>query len=112
MNFQLQDTQKVPYSLTVADADGNPTTSAPGDTITVVSADTASVSVVPDATPATGTVASGYLVAGNKLQAGVAVTATLTPAAGGAPIVATDLIDVIAGVESALSFGLGAPVSQ
>lgn len=111
-NFVLGDTQKVPYALTELDADGNPTSGDPGDTIDIASSDPASVSVVPDASPAAGSVASGFLVGGSKLGTGISITATLTPAGGGAPLVATDLIDVIAGAASSISLGLGAPVSQ
>ena len=113
MNFQLEDDQKVPYAVTVTDADNNPTNLQPGDTVTAVSSEPASLTVVPDATPAAGSVASGFLVAGTTLAVGVSFTVTITPAAAGAaPIVATDLIDIIAGVETGISIGLGAPVAQ
>lgn len=112
-NFQLGDTEKVPYALTELDADSNPATVAAGDVITIVSSDTASIAVVPDATPAAGSVASGFLVGGAKLQVGVSITATVTHAAAGStPLTVTDLIDVVGGTASSLALGLGAPVSQ
>jgi formylmethanofuran dehydrogenase subunit E-like metal-binding protein len=110
-NFQLGDSQKVQYTLSETDAAGNPVAPLAGDVVTVVSSDTASLTVVPDATPVAGSVASGFLVAGKKLQVGVSVTATLTHV-GGSTLTATDLIDIIAGAASSLSFGLGAPVAQ
>jgi hypothetical protein len=111
MNFPLGDTQKVPYSLTELDADTNPTAGDPSDTVTIVSADTDSATIVPDATPAPGTVASGFIVGGKKLQTGVAITATVTRK-DGSVLTATDLIDIVPGAASSISLGLGAPVSQ
>jgi hypothetical protein len=110
-NFQLGDTEQVPYALTELDGDSNPTTGKPGDVITVVSSDTASLTVVPDATPVAGSVASGQLLGGKKLQTGVTVTATITPVSG-APLVVVDTIDIVGGAATSISLGLGAPVSQ
>jgi hypothetical protein len=111
-NFQLGDTEKVPYSLIELDADSNPATPEPGDTITIVSSDTASLAVVPDPTPAAGTVASGFLVGGSKLQTGVTVTATVSHADGSPSLSVVDTIDIVGGKASSLSLGLGAPVAQ
>ena len=111
-NFQLGDTEKVPYALTELDADSNPATPQPGDVVTVVSSDAASISVVPDATPVAGSVASGFLVGGAKLQLGVIVTASLSHANSTQPLTISDTIDVVGGSASSLSLGLGAPVSQ
>lgn len=110
-NFQLGDTEKVAYALTELDADSNPATANPADTISITSSDTASVSVVPDATAAAGSVASGFLVGGSKLQVGVAINATVTHP-DGTSLSVVDLIDVVGGAASSLSLGLGAPVSQ
>ncbi len=110
-NFQLGDTEKVPYALTELDADSNPATPAPGDTVTVVSSDTDSITVVPDATAADGSVASGFLFGGKKLGTGISVTATVTHA-DGTSLTVSDLIDVVGGAASSISLGLGAPVSQ
>jgi len=110
-NFQLGDSQKVQFSLTELDAAGNPAVPSPGDTVTVVSADVDSLTVVMDPAPIAGTVASGFLVAGKKLQVGVAVTATVTHT-DGTTITATDLLDIVAGAPASLSFGLGAPIPQ
>lgn len=113
-NFQLGDTEKVPYALTVLDGDSNAATLDPTDVVAVVSADTASATVVPDATPAAGSVGSGFILGGAKLQVGVAITATVTPGASSLTkaLTVTDLIDIVGGVANSLSLGLGAPVAQ
>jgi hypothetical protein len=110
-NFQLGDTEKVSYALTELDADSNPASAQPGDTVAIVSSDTASATVVPDAAPVAGSVASGFIVGGKKLQTGVTITATVTHADGTSLTVA-DTIDIVGGKASSLSLGLGAPVSQ
>ena len=110
-NFQLQDAQKVSYAVAVTDVDNNPTTLQPGDVVTAISSMPASLAVVPDATPVAGSVASGFLVASSTLALGV--TFTVTPATtGAAAIVATDLIDVVAGADTGVTITLGTPVSQ
>jgi hypothetical protein len=109
--FQLGDTEKVQYALTELDADSNPATPSPGDTISIVSSDTASLTVVPDATPTAGSIASGFLMGGKKLAAGITVTATVTHTDGTSLTVA-DTIDIVGGKASSLSLGLGAPVAQ
>lgn len=111
-NFQLGDSQKVSYSLTERDAKGHPVPADPTDVITVVSSDETAVTVVPDATPVSGTSASGFILAGDNLAVGVSITATLTPADGSAPLSDVRLIDVVAGKPSTLSFGFGVPVNQ
>ena len=110
-NFQLGDTEKTPYALTELDADSNPATPDPADVISIVSSDPASATVVPDATPAAGSVASGFIVGGTKLQTGVTITATVTHA-DGTSLSVVDTIDVVGGKASSLSLGLGAPVAQ
>lgn len=110
-NFQLGDTQKAPYTLIELDADANPATPGSADVISIVSSDTASATVVPDATPVAGSVASGFIVGGAKLQTGVVITATVTHADGTSLSVA-DTIDIVGGKASSLSLGLGAPVAQ
>jgi hypothetical protein len=110
-NFQLGDTEKVPYALTELDADSNPATANPADVISITSSDTASATVVPDATPAAGSVASGFIFGGKKLQAGVQIVATVTHP-DGTSLSVTDLIDIVGGAASSISLGLGAPVSQ
>lgn len=113
-NFQLGDTEKTPYALTVLDGDSNPAVLDPTDTIEIVSADTASLTVVPDASPSAGSVASGFLVGGSKEQVGVAVTATVTPGPSSTTkaMTVTDLIDIVSGPAASISLGLGAPVAQ
>lgn len=110
-NFQLGDTEKVAYALVELDADSNPATPQAGDSISITSSDTASLTVVPDATAADGSVASGFLVGGAKLGVGVQVVATVTHA-DGTTLSVEDDIDVIGGAASSLSLGLGAPVAQ
>lgn len=110
-NFQLGDTEKVAFSIIELDADSNPATPEPGDVITVVSSDTASLTVVIDTTPASGTQASGFLVGGTKVQTGVTATATVTHA-DGTSLSVTDTLDIVGGKASSLSFALGAPIPQ
>lgn len=110
-NFQLGDTEQVPYSLIELDADSQPALTSPSDIITIVSSNTKALQVVPDATPAAGTQASGLLVGGPGVALGVTVTATVQRTSG--PVLSvTDTIDVVGGVASSLSLGLGAPVAQ
>lgn len=111
MNYPLGDTQKVPYSITEIDADKQPTQGVASDVISATSSDADSLTVVQDATPAAGTVASGFLVGGSKLQTGVVFTVTVTHA-DGTSLTATDLIDIIPGAATSLSIGLGTPVAQ
>jgi hypothetical protein len=110
-SFQLGDTEKAPYALTELDADSNPATPATGDVITITSSDSASATVVPDATPAAGSIASGFIVGGKKVQTGVVIAAAVTHA-DGTVLTVSDTIDVVGGKASSLSLGLGAPVSQ
>jgi hypothetical protein len=112
-NFQLGDTEKAPYTVVVLDGASNPATLQPGDTVTVTSQDVASVTVVPDATPVAGSVASGFIVGGKKVQPNVVITATATLAASENPLPpATAMVDVVGGVASSISLGFGAPVAQ
>ncbi len=115
MATPLGDNQKVSYAISAADAKLNPAQLAAGDTVSVTSSDTDSVTVVPDITPVAGSLASGFLVAGAKLQAGVVITASAlladgTPDATVSKAVAT--IDVIGGVATNLSITLGSPIFQ
>jgi hypothetical protein len=110
-NFQLGDTEKAPYALTELDADSNPATPAAGDVINITSSDVGSATVVPDATPSAGSIASGFVVGGKKLQTGVVISASVTHT-DGTSLSVSDTIDVVGGKASSLSLGLGAPVSQ
>jgi hypothetical protein len=110
-NFSLGDTEQVSYALTELDADSNPATAQAGDVVSVVSDSPGSITVVPDATPAAGSVASGLLVGGATLKTGCIVTATVTHA-DGTSLTVSDTIDVVGGQASSLSLGLGAPVAQ
>ena len=112
-NFQLQDNFKVPYSVIAVDKDNNPAVLAPGQTVSVVSDSPTSLSVVPDATPVAGSIASGFLVGGTTLKTGVNVTFSLLNADGssaGTPVV--DAIDVVAGAAASTSVTLGTPIPQ
>jgi hypothetical protein len=111
-NTQLGDTEKAPYTLVELDADSNPASPDPGDVIVITSSDPLSATIVPDATPVAGSVASGFVVGGKKLQAGVVITAALTHADGTQLPTVTDTIDVVGGKASSISFALGPPVAQ
>ncbi len=115
-NFLLGDNQKVSFAVSAGlDAKGNPGSVPAGDTISVASSDVNSITIVLDATPATGSLVSGFLVAGSKLGVGVTVTATAlladgTPDSTVSSAVAT--IDVVGGVSSSLGIALGSPIFQ
>ncbi len=109
-NFQLGDTEKVPYALTELDADSNPTPGVATDVISITSSDTTMATVAPDAAPVTGSVASGFIVGGKTLGT-VTINATVTHA-DGTSLSVVDVIDIVPGVAATLSLGLGAPVPQ
>ena len=109
-NPQIGDNQKAPFTITEFDSKNFPVLPAAGDTVTVVPSDTNAVSVVMDPTPASGTVASGFIVGGNP-TANVDIVATVTHA-DGTTLTATDTVDIVAGAASSLAFGLGAPIPQ
>lgn len=111
-NYQLGDTEKAPFTLTELDGASNPATPQPGDVVSVVSADTDSATVVMDPTPVAGSVASGWVVGGKKLQTDVQITASVSHTDGSPALTVTDLIDIVGGKASSISLGLGAPVSQ
>jgi len=119
-NFQLGTDQKVSYSVSGLDSKLAPAALPLGDTISVVSADLASATIVPDATPAAGMLASGFIFGASKLQANLLLTASALKADGTldtSVAVATVLIDVVAGVgtggaATSLSFVLGTAVPQ
>jgi hypothetical protein len=112
MNLQLQDVQKVPYQLTAVDKDGNPTGALPaGATVAVSSSDPAMATVVPDATPAAGSVASGFIVGGTKLGT-VQISAAVTNADGSAGPTGAVSIDIVSGPAASIAMNLGTPVGQ
>ena len=119
MNLQLQDEKKVPYYYAVTDADGNADVPSPGDSVSLSSSDTASLTILPDAvvdpTKAPAGVTSlqtGFLIGESKLQVGVSVTSTLVLANGTVVPPQVTLIDIVAGVEAGGGLNLGVPVSQ
>jgi len=78
----------------------------------VFSSDTTSATIVPDSVPAAGSVASGFVVGGKKVQVGVSITAAITHADGSLGLSVVDLIDIVGGTASSISLGFGAPVAQ
>lgn len=113
MNTPLGDGQKAPYTLIETDDLGFPATPDAGDVVSVVASDPDAVTIVPDATPAAGTAGSGFVVSsGTKLATDVVLTPTLTKADGTVKTGNTVTIDVVAGIASGLSFGLGAPLPK
>lgn len=122
-NFQLQDSQKVPYAIFESDAKGNIDPPDTGDSVVVTTSDSASLTVVPDAAvdPAkvpggnapANCLQTGFIVGGAKAQLAVQVTATFTHTDGTpAPPAAVDLVDVIVGPITTGTISLGTPVSQ
>src|SRR5258706_6377892 len=107
--FQLKDVQKVPYQLTAVDADGNPAQLEDGSGVTVSSSDTSCATVLPDTTPAPGTVASGEIIAGAKLGL-VQINAAVTKADGSPGPTGAVSIEIVSGPAASISFGLGTPV--
>lgn len=113
-NTQLGDSQKIPYSYFLNDKDSNLVPLAAGQTVSVVSSDTASATVVPDATPAAGSTASGFILGGAKLQAGVTVTFSALDVDGTTKLVddVVDTFDVVVGKAVTAAVTLGTPVDQ
>lgn len=111
-NNQLTDTFKVSFTFGELDKDNNPT-GGNGDTATIVSSDTASLTVVLDATPAQGSLASGFFVGGSKIQTGVVVTGTASHT-DGTPVAppTTITFDIVAGAAVSAGFSLGTAVPQ
>jgi hypothetical protein len=110
-NFQLQDVQKVPYQIVALDADLNPTSLAAGDTVAVSSSDTTEATVVEDATPVAGSVASGFIVGQSKLGT-VQINVAVTHGDGSAGPTGSVSIDIVAGAAATIAVNLGTPVSQ
>jgi hypothetical protein len=113
--FVLGDTQKVSYALNAVDADGNVAALPAGDTVSVVSADPTIAQVVPDASPAAGSVASGFILGQSKLGT-TQITATAIGSDGTTPdpslSPAVQAIQTVAGAAASMGFTLGTPVSQ
>jgi len=108
----MEDVQKIPYSVPETDADGNPTAPNPGDTCVVTASDTDMGTVVPDATPAAGTIASGFVIGGKKLGT-LTITATITKADGTpGPGPYTQALQITPGPATSGSLVLGTPVAQ
>lgn len=110
-NLQLQDVQKVPYAIQAVDADGNPAALAAGSTLAVASSDPTMATVVPDATPAAGSVASGFIVGQSKLGT-VQINVQETKADGTAGLSGAVSIDIVSGPAAQLVIAPGTPVAQ
>lgn len=122
-NFQLQDSQNVPYAIAEYDAKGNIEAPGSGDSVSVTSDSTGSLTVQPDdsvdpaklpagADPA-DYLQTGLLIGGSTPKNGVQVTATFAHSDGSpAPDPVTDLIDVIVGAIKTGAIILGTPVNQ
>lgn len=109
MNFQLASNQKVPYRVTHIDG----SLLAPGNTLAVDSADVSSATIVPDAAPAAGSLASGFIVGGAKLAAGLKITTTEKNSAGVVTDTVAIAIDVVGAAAAAnLAMALGTAVPQ
>ncbi len=111
MNPQIGDTEKAPFTLVELDDASQPVPGLPTDVISITSDSPSSASIVMDATPAPGTVASGFVVGGVP-KTGVILTATVTHADGTVLGPAIDTIDIVGGVANSLAFGLGAPIPK
>ncbi len=113
MNTQLQDNFKVAFKVFEFDADNNTASPTQGDSCIVTSSDTASVSVVQDATPTDPqAVATGFLVGGAKLGTGIVISAPVLHADGSPESSPTILIDVVAGAGVSAGIVLDTPVAQ
>jgi hypothetical protein len=110
-NPQIADSEKAPYTLVELDAASQPVPGVSTDVISITTDSPNSVSIVPDATPAPGTVASGFIVGGVP-KAGVVITAQVTHADGTTLGPAIDTVDIVGGVANSLAFGLGAPIPK
>ena len=112
--FPLLDNQKVPYQIIGDDAAGFPGAQLPaGASLAVSSSDPTIASVVPDAAPAPGTIASGYVVAATPAKLGqVQISAAVTNADGSAGPTGSVSVNVSAGSLSTIVMNLGTPVSQ
>ena len=114
--FNLEDVQQVPYSIpSPLDADGNPTTLPAGDSI-VVSSDTPAVAtVVPDATPTPGNIASGFIV-GQSTEGLANITFQAVGSDGVTPDATIGAfvqpVQVGAGPAATINVTLGTPVAQ
>jgi hypothetical protein len=108
----LTFTQKIPY--TVTDASGVVLSLPAGASISVVSSDTTVVTIVPDATTASGALTSGFIVpASPEKDSTATITATLINP-NGTVISVTGSVSVVSGQinVTSLALNLGAPVSQ
>jgi hypothetical protein len=113
--FILQDIQKVSYAINAVDKDGNATSLPAGDSVLVASSDATIASVAPDAAPAAGSVASGFILGGKTLGT-AQISFTAVGADGATPdatiAAAGQSVQVVSGSAASLSPVLGTPVNQ
>jgi hypothetical protein len=114
--FVLTDSQKVPYQIIGDDAAGFPGAALPaGATIAVTSSDPTIAVVVPDAAPAPGTVASGFIAAAVPAKVSVApiqINAAVTNADGTPGPTGSLAVSVVAGALATIVMSLGAAVAK
>jgi hypothetical protein len=111
-NFKLLSSQKVPYTVTANDGNGNAAALKAGDTLVIVSSDTTLATVVPDATPTAGFIASGFIVPVGPAGT-VQITASALNADGSVDIKATDpFIDISLPLPVATALTLDLGVAQ
>ena len=114
--MQLATDQKVPY--VVAHLDGIPLKI--GNSIAVTSSDINGATIVPDATPMAGSLASGFVVAGTALQTGLKITANELDTTGAVVDTTSTSVDIVAATppppppppKSNLPVSLGVPVPK
>lgn len=127
-NNQLQDTFKVSYAASEADADQNPGVPGAGDSVVFSSDSPNSITVVPDAVvdplkvpnnpdgtkgDPTKVLQTGFIVGGKVNKVGCQVTATYAHTDGtSAPPPVVLLFDNVVGPLSTGAVALGTPVSQ
>jgi hypothetical protein len=111
-NYQLGNTQKAPYTVVALDSEGNVAVPVASDVVTVISTNTAALTVTPDAVAVAGSIASGFIAGVAPGGAGISVTATLTHA-DGTSVTVSQMVDVgVPGAAATLTLTFGAPVAQ
>ena len=129
MPLTLPDNQSDTYSIIGKDAQGLlGVTLAPGQTVTVVSSDPATVVLTPDATPlpvpagetapaGTPTIASGVVASATppaQPNVTISVTATVLNADGSTAATATDTVTIVPGALASIGelFGVAVPLAS
>ena len=113
-NVPINVGQKVPYLVQEVAADGTVVAPLVTDKVTVVSANSGAITVLPDITKAPNSIDSGFLAA-NAAALGVIVTATVTKADGtvlGTAKTVTFDVSAVAPVATDIVFTVGAAIPQ